>query len=64
MTPKNRIYSHIPGIELVQAKDGELYILEGNLRIPSGASYPLTASTTTATTTIVKNGEEKNDIFE
>lgn len=43
LTPKNRVYSHISGIDLVQAKDGEWYILEDNLRIPSGASYPLIA---------------------
>ncbi len=41
-TPKG-IASHISGIGLVQAKDGEWYILEDNLRIPSGASYPLIA---------------------
>lgn len=40
--PKN-IYSHISGIDLVQAKDGNWYILEDNLRIPSGASYPMIA---------------------
>lgn len=40
--PKN-IYSHISGIDLVQGKDGEWYILEDNLRIPSGASYPMIA---------------------
>lgn len=40
--PKN-IYSHISGIDLVQGKDGQWYILEDNLRIPSGASYPLIA---------------------
>ena len=43
VTPKNEVYSHISGIDLVQAKDGEWYILEDNLRIPSGASYPLIA---------------------
>ena len=43
ITPKNKIYSHISGIDLVQAEDGEWYILEDNLRIPSGASYPLIA---------------------
>ncbi|MGN1100627.1 MAG: circularly permuted type 2 ATP-grasp protein, partial [Huintestinicola sp.] len=42
MPPKG-IYSHISGIDLVQAKDGTWYILEDNLRIPSGASYPLIA---------------------
>lgn len=41
-TPK-KIYSHISGIDLVQAKDKTWYILEDNLRIPSGASYPLIA---------------------
>lgn len=43
ITPPKGIYSHISGIDLVQAKDGEWYILEDNLRIPSGASYPLIA---------------------
>ena len=37
------VYSHISGIDLVQAKDGTWYVLEDNLRIPSGASYPLIA---------------------
>ena len=42
MPPKG-IYSHISGIDLVQSKDGTWYILEDNLRIPSGASYPMIA---------------------
>ena len=41
-TPKG-IALHISGIDLVQGKDGKWYILEDNLRIPSGASYPLIA---------------------
>ncbi len=28
---------------MVQGKDGEWYILEDNLRVPSGASYPMIA---------------------
>lgn len=40
--PPKGIYSHISGIDLVQAKDG-WYILEDNLRVPSGASYPMIA---------------------
>ena len=44
-TPPKGIYSHISGIDLVQGKDGHWYILEDNLRIPSGASYPLIART-------------------
>lgn len=41
--PPEGIFSHISGIDLVQAKDGSWYILEDNLRVPSGASYPLIA---------------------
>lgn len=41
--PPKGIYSHISGIDLVLGKDGEWYILEDNLRIPSGASYPMIA---------------------
>ncbi len=43
IVPPGKIYSHISGIDLVQAKDGTWYILEDNLRIPSGASYPMIA---------------------
>ncbi len=42
MPPKG-IYSHISGIDLVKGKDGVWYILEDNLRVPSGASYPMIA---------------------
>ncbi len=41
--PPKGVFSHISGIDLVQAKDGSWFILEDNLRIPSGASYPLIA---------------------
>lgn len=41
--PSKGIFSHISGIDLVQAVDGTWYVLEDNLRIPSGASYPLIA---------------------
>jgi len=47
ITPSKRIYSHISGIDLVQAKDGKWIVLEDNLRIPSGASYPMIARTIT-----------------
>jgi uncharacterized circularly permuted ATP-grasp superfamily protein len=43
IVPPEGVYSHISGIDLVQAKNGAWYILEDNLRIPSGASYPLMA---------------------
>lgn len=41
--PPKGIYSHISGIDLVLGKDGVWYVLEDNLRIPSGASYPMIA---------------------
>lgn len=43
IVPVKGVYSHISGIDLVKGKDGQWYILEDNLRIPSGASYPLIA---------------------
>lgn len=43
IVPPGGIYSHISGIDLVKGKDGNWYVLEDNLRIPSGASYPLIA---------------------
>lgn len=47
ITPAGSVYAHIAGIDLVQAKDGRWLILEDNLRIPSGASYPMIARTIT-----------------
>lgn len=41
--PPKYIFSHISGIDLVRGKDGVWYVLEDNLRIPSGASYPVIA---------------------
>lgn len=41
--PPKGVYTHIAGIDLVQGKDGSWYILEDNLRVPSGASYPMIA---------------------
>ena len=41
--PPKDVYSHISGIDLVQGKDKTWYILEDNLRVPSGASYPMIA---------------------
>ncbi|MBK8016777.1 MAG: circularly permuted type 2 ATP-grasp protein [Betaproteobacteria bacterium] len=37
----NGIYAHIAGIDLVRAGAGEYYVLEDNLRTPSGVSYML-----------------------
>ena len=35
------IYAHIAGVDLVRAGEGEYYVLEDNLRVPSGVSYML-----------------------
>ncbi len=35
------IYSHISGVDIVRAGAGEFYVLEDNLRVPSGVSYML-----------------------
>lgn len=47
ISPVHGVYAHIAGIDLVQSKEGEWFILEDNLRIPSGASYPMIARTIT-----------------
>ena len=38
--PRN-LYSHISGIDLIRHNDGDFYVLEDNLRCPSGVSYML-----------------------
>lgn len=43
VTPPGGVYAHIAGEDLVQGEDGRWWVLEDNLRIPSGASYPLFA---------------------
>ncbi|WP_313953167.1 circularly permuted type 2 ATP-grasp protein [Accumulibacter sp.] len=35
------IYAHIAGVDIVRAGEGESYVLEDNLRVPSGVSYML-----------------------
>lgn len=37
----NQVYAHIAGIDIVRAGAGEYYVLEDNLRVPSGVSYML-----------------------
>lgn len=41
-TPPKGIYCHIAGSDLIRHSDGEFYVLEDNLRSPSGVSYVLT----------------------
>ena len=35
------IYTHISGIDLIRNEDGKFFVLEDNLRTPSGVSYML-----------------------
>lgn len=37
----NGVYSHIAGIDIIRHEDGTYYVLEDNLRTPSGVSYML-----------------------
>ena len=39
--PKFGVWAHISGSDLVRAGDGLFYVLEDNLRVPSGVSYVL-----------------------
>jgi uncharacterized circularly permuted ATP-grasp superfamily protein len=41
VTPPKGVWCHISGIDLVRAGDGRFYVLEDNLRCPSGVSYVL-----------------------
>lgn len=37
--PRYQVWAHICGTDLVRDKDGTMYVLEDNLRVPSGVSY-------------------------
>ncbi len=39
--PKYGVWAHISGSDLVRGGDGTFYVLEDNLRVPSGVSYVL-----------------------
>ncbi len=41
LTPPRGIWCHITGTDLVRDNDGQYYVLEDNLRCPSGVSYVL-----------------------
>jgi uncharacterized circularly permuted ATP-grasp superfamily protein len=41
ITPAHGIWAHICGSDLVRDADGTVYVLEDNLRVPSGVSYML-----------------------
>ncbi len=41
ISPKHGVWAHICGSDLVRDADGTIYVLEDNLRVPSGVSYLL-----------------------
>ena len=41
VSPKHGVWAHICGSDLVRDADGTMYVLEDNLRVPSGVSYVL-----------------------
>src|SRR5215831_6770532 len=41
LNPPQNIWCHITGTDLVRDRDGQFYVLEDNLRCPSGVSYVL-----------------------
>ena len=41
LTPPLQVWAHVCGSDLVRDADGTLYVLEDNLRVPSGVSYML-----------------------
>ncbi|MGZ5620912.1 MAG: circularly permuted type 2 ATP-grasp protein [Methylobacter sp.] len=41
MKPRHNVWANICGTDLVRDKDGIMYVLEDNLRVPSGVSYML-----------------------
>jgi uncharacterized circularly permuted ATP-grasp superfamily protein len=41
LNPPRGIWCHITGTDLVRDRDGQIYVLEDNLRVPSGVSYVL-----------------------
>ena len=41
ITPPGGVWCHITGTDLVRHRDGQIYVLEDNLRVPSGVSYVL-----------------------
>jgi uncharacterized circularly permuted ATP-grasp superfamily protein len=41
VSPAMGVWAHICGSDLVRDKDGTVYVLEDNLRVPSGVSYAL-----------------------
>ena len=38
---QHQTYAHITGVDIIRHADGDFYVLEDNLRVPSGVSYML-----------------------
>lgn len=47
MSPVHEVWAHICGTDLIRDADGKFYVLEDNLRVPSGVSYMLENRTVT-----------------
>jgi uncharacterized circularly permuted ATP-grasp superfamily protein len=47
MNPIHGVWAHVCGSDLIRDKDGRFYVLEDNLRVPSGVSYMLENRTIT-----------------
>ena len=41
ITPKNKVWSNICGTDLIRDHNGNFFVLEDNLRVPSGVAYML-----------------------
>ena len=41
IAPPRGVWCHVTGTDLVRNSDGQIYVLEDNLRVPSGVSYVL-----------------------
>ena len=41
MTPPGNVYSHVAGIDIVRTGEDQFFVLEDNVRTPSGVSYML-----------------------
>jgi uncharacterized circularly permuted ATP-grasp superfamily protein len=72
MKPKFQVWANICGTDLVRDRDGQFYVLEDNLRVPSGVSYMLENRTITKRifpelfehSEILPNGDYPSQLYE
>lgn len=43
--PPNKVYNHVSGTDIIKHSDGNYYVLEDNIRCPSGVSYVISNRT-------------------